>query len=104
MQLSKLIKKLAAFEPAGFPFISLYLNAETNEHGRETYHVWLKKELREREKAYKDNPFEAQRFKNAATRINRYLENEEDPAARGIAIFTSLADESFFEAVQLPLA
>jgi len=104
MQLTNLIKKLASFEPDGFPFISLYLNTEKNEHGRETFQVWLKKELSARQKAYSDNPFEGEKFEKAAARIQDYLENEEHTAAHGVAIFTSLGDESFFEAVQLKVA
>jgi len=104
MKLINLIKRLGAFEPDGFPFISLYANTEANETGHENYRVWLKKELAARSGAYRENAFEAERFAAAAGRINDYLENEADVSANGIAIFTSLGDEIFFEAVQLNVA
>jgi peptide chain release factor subunit 1 len=100
MKLTNLIKVLGAFEPDGFPFLSLYLNAEANETGRENFHVWLKKALSEQGKKYDENPFEAARFDAAAELINGYLEKKEDPSANGIAIFTSLGQD-FFEAAQL---
>lgn len=101
MKLTNLTKKLAGFEPDGLPFISLYLNAESNETGRENYHVWLKKELSEKGKQYKENKFEAGKFEAAAERINEYVENEVDVSSDGLAIFVSLGDEPFFEGVQL---
>src|SRR5687768_11703365 len=101
MRLSNLVKRLAAFEPDGFPFISLYLNAEADETGRDAFHVWLKKELSEKGKEYGENTFEAEKYAAAVERINNYIENEVEPSANGIAIFTTLGDSNFFEAEQL---
>jgi len=56
MKLSKLIKRLGEFEPNGFPFISLYINAENNETGRDTFRIWLKKELSEQGREFADDP------------------------------------------------
>lgn len=104
MKLINLIKKLGAFEPDGFPFISLYLNAEANEVGRENYQVWLKKEFSERGAEYKDNPSESERFSAMTERVADYLQNEAEASANGFAIFTSLGDGDFFEAVQMDIA
>ena len=101
MKLSNLTKRLAAFEPDGFPFISLYINAEADSTGRDNFQIWLKKQLAEKGKEYEENSFEAQRYDEAVQRINDFVDNDVDPAANGIAIFTTLGDTDFFHAVQL---
>lgn len=104
MKITNLIEKLCSFEPDGYPFISLYLNAEANETGRDTFPVWLKKELSEKSQEYNDNAHELERFEKAAKRVNAYVEEEVDPAANGIAIFTNMGDSEMFEVVQLEVA
>ncbi len=42
MKISNLVKELGSFEPDGYPFLSIYLNAEPSETGRDTFQVWLK--------------------------------------------------------------
>ena len=42
MSLSKLTDKLTRSEPSGFPFVTVYLNAEANENGRDAYGAWLR--------------------------------------------------------------
>jgi hypothetical protein len=46
MKLNDLMQKLAAFEPNGFPVLSIYLNAEANQVGRDDFGVWLKESCR----------------------------------------------------------
>ena len=104
MKLTNLTKKLASFEPDGLPFISLYLNAEADDTGRDNYAVWLKKEFSEQGKEYEENSFESEKFAEAVDRINDYLENNVDPSANGIAVFTSVGDGGIFEAIQLEVA
>jgi len=62
MKLNNLMQKLAAFEPGSFPFLSIYLNAEAGEQGRDEYDIWLRKELSEQAKNYADESAEAQSF------------------------------------------
>lgn len=100
MKLTKLINKLASFEPDGYPFLSIYINAEADSTGRDNFKVWLKKQLSEQAALYKDNSDEADRLQTVVERINEYIENEVDAVANGIAIFAGLGDSSFFEAVQ----
>ena len=100
MKLTNLIKKLGAFEPDGYPFLSLYINAEADSTGRDNFQVWLKKQLSEQASIYKDNGEEAGRLEKVTEKINEYVENEVEASANGIAIFASLGDSTFFEAVQ----
>ncbi|MDQ3920061.1 MAG: hypothetical protein M3348_16470, partial [Acidobacteriota bacterium] len=50
--LEKIIDRLADFEPVELPFISLYLNAQANEHGRKDFDRFLRKEFGERAKTF----------------------------------------------------
>lgn len=88
-------------EPDGHPFFSIYLNAEAGQNGRDTFPIWLKKPLSEEEQKYKEDEAQMERFGSAAERIRNFVENEVDPAANGIAIFASMGEAGYFEAVQL---
>lgn len=101
MRLGKLIEKLAAFEPSGFPFITVYLNAEANEHGRDDFGPWLRNELSERAGDYEEESAEEQSFNADVERILNFVEKETDASANGIAIFACSAADDFFETVQL---
>jgi peptide chain release factor subunit 1 len=100
MALTDLLDRLAAFEPTGFPFISLYLNAEPDQHGRDNFQSFVRKEFSERAKTYSANSAERLSFDQDAERILAYLESEVLPEANGLAIFACAAAD-FFEAVQL---
>ena len=41
------LTKLMEFEPAGFPFISIYLNTEPNENGKNDFEIFLRKQLKD---------------------------------------------------------
>ncbi len=101
MKLTNLIKTLGEFEPDGYPFLSIYINAEPNGNGRDVYPIWLKKALSEQGGPYKDNEDELKRFERVVENINAFVEGEADASANGIAIFASMGDEAVFEAVQL---
>src|SRR5688500_4110166 len=101
MTLDELLDRLAAFEPTGFPFISLYLNAQANEHGRTTFDAFVRKEFAERAKSYPPSSAERQSVERDAERIAAYLEKEAQPQANGLAIFACAAADDFFEAAQL---
>ena len=95
------LDELAAFEPDGFPFISLYLNLQPNQHGRDHFMPFVRKEFNERAKSFPKNSLELASFKLAATRIISYLRNEVRPSANGVAIFACAGADVFFKTVQL---
>lgn len=101
MKISNLIETLAALEPDGYPFLSIYINAEPGPNGRDTFPIWLKTELSEQGQRYKDNQTELDRYEKMVERINEFVEKDVDPSANGIAIFAGVGDESVFETVQL---
>jgi hypothetical protein len=44
--LDPLLDRLAAFEPTTLPVLSLYLNTSSDQHGRDDYASFLRKELK----------------------------------------------------------
>jgi peptide subunit release factor 1 (eRF1) len=99
MKLNSLVEKLAAFEPSGAPFISLYLNAEANHRGRDEYETWLKNSIRQEAENYEEESVEALAFSEAVERINTFLDGAQEEA-NGIAIFAEMGG-NFFETTQL---
>ena len=100
MAVNELLERLAAFQPTGFPVISLYLNAQANEHGRATYDAFLRKELGERARTFDPGSAERESFDQDTERITKFLEDEARASANGIAIFACAAAD-FFEGAQL---
>lgn len=101
-----LINRLAAFEPNGYPLISIYLDARANQHGRDQVGIWLKKEIAERTReAGEEESVERQIFQRVGEQILAATENIL-PEANGLAIFASIdsleAEQppSFFEMAQ----
>ncbi len=101
MNLNKLMEKLTAFEPNGFPVLSVYLNAEANESGRDKFQTWLRDELSEHGKDFETESAEAQSFEKDVEHITNFVENEVEESARGIAVFACFGADGFFETVQI---
>src|SRR6476620_8922722 len=100
MTLTDQLERLAAFEPAPYPVISLYHNTQPNHVGRDGFHGFVRKELKARAQTYPARSPERGMLERDLERISRYLENDVQPSANGIAIFACDAGE-LFEAVQL---
>ena len=100
MAVNELMERLAAFQPTGFPVISLYLNAQADQHGRANYDAFVRKELSERAKSFEPGSAERESFDQDAERITKFLGEEARASANGIAIFACAAAD-FFEGAQL---
>ncbi|HWR54572.1 MAG TPA: Vms1/Ankzf1 family peptidyl-tRNA hydrolase, partial [Bryobacteraceae bacterium] len=98
--INNLIDRLSAWEPNGFPVVSLYLNTKADQHGRDNYQAFVRKELKARSKAFAPNSSEGESFEKDASRIQQYLAGELNPSANGAVIF-ACAGADLFEAVQL---
>jgi peptide subunit release factor 1 (eRF1) len=101
MQLDNLIERLAAFEPSHYPVISLYLDGRPDQHGREQYGVFVRKELAGRARGWTDRSPERESFHRDVDRILAWLHEEARPSANGLAIFACAGENNFFEALQL---
>ncbi|MCU1290600.1 MAG: eRF1 domain 3 protein [Acidobacteria bacterium] len=104
MKLNDLVEKLAAFEPTGFPVVSLYLDTKANENGRDDYQIWLKQEIDNLVGDFDEESAEAQSIKADIERIQNFLETEMEESANGVAIFACTGADGFFETAQLDVA
>ena len=100
-QLNEQLNRLAAFEPTGAPVISLYLNTQADQHGRDNYDVFIRREFRDRTRGYSAGTQERESLDTDFERIQQYLATELKPSTNALAIFASSASDGFFEAVQL---
>lgn len=94
------LERLAAFEPAPYPVVSLYLNTQPGSTGRDQFQSFVKKEFSARSETFAAGSPERETLDRDLDRISKYLESELDPAANGVAMFACSAGE-LFEAVQL---
>ncbi len=100
MTLTEQLDRLAAFEPGPYPVISLYLNTQAGQHGRDQHHAFVRKELKARGGTYAPNSPERESLGRDLEKIMRYVERDVQPSANGVAIF-ACAGADLFEAVQM---
>ncbi|MGE5926364.1 MAG: Vms1/Ankzf1 family peptidyl-tRNA hydrolase [Gemmatimonadota bacterium] len=94
------LQKLAALPPSEHPVISLYLNAQPNQHGRDEFERWLDRMVTERAADLPERGAARESFDADVARIRTWLADELDPSTNGIALFACGAN-GLFEAVQL---
>lgn len=94
----QVMERLLEFEAVSLPVISMYLDARVNEHGRDNFLPFVRKELTGRCKSYPQQSEERASFEEDFVRIGRYLEQGAAASAQGIAIFACSAANDFFEA------
>jgi len=100
MAVKEQLDRLAAFEPAPYPVVSLYLNTQPGQTGRDQFHTFVRKEFAARSKTYTTGSPERESLDKDLERISRFLDTEINPSANGVAVFACSAGE-LFEAVQL---
>src|SRR5687767_2976799 len=98
-QLSAKLDRLAAFEAGLFPVVSLYLNTQPDQNGRDHFEPFLRKELTERMRTYPASGPERDSLDKDAVRIREYASGIE-PSVNGIAVFACSGAE-LFETVEL---
>ena len=52
MNLTEQLDRLARFEPAPYPVVSLYLDTRPGQHGRDQFQAFVRKEFRARADTY----------------------------------------------------
>jgi peptide chain release factor subunit 1 len=100
MTLTEQLERLAAFEPAPYPVVSLYLNTQPGQHGRDQHQAFIRKELKGRGRTYPANSPDRASLDQDLEKIARYLETELKPSANSVAIFACSAGE-LFDTIQL---
>jgi peptide chain release factor subunit 1 len=99
--LDPLLDRLAAFEPTALPVLSLYLNTSPDQHGRDAYASFLRKELKAAGRTFPLRSPERTSFERDAERITAYLNDVLRPSSNGVALFACAGADDFFEHVQL---
>jgi len=98
-ELSAQLDRLAAWDAGPFPVVSLYLNLQPDDRGRDRFSTFLRGELDERIASYAAHGPEQDSLTKDAEKIRQYVEAV-DPAANGLALFSSSGSE-LFEAMPL---
>jgi len=93
-QLSAQLDRLAAFDPGPFAVISLYLNTQPDQNGRDHFEPFLRKELAERVRTYPASGPERESLEEDADKIRRYV-GDLQRSANGLAIFACAGAELF---------
>lgn len=93
--------RLVAFPPTTFPVLSLYLNAEPDQHGKDDVDRFLRRELPARARTYEPGSADRESYDRDADRIASWIRDNLRPSANGVAIFACAGQDDFFEAVQL---
>lgn len=99
--LAEQIDALAAFAPTALPVISLYLNTQSDDHGRDQFASFIKKELHTRTMTFAPQSAARASFIRDVDRIEKYLASELRPSTNGLALFACAGEGDFFEALQL---
>jgi peptide subunit release factor 1 (eRF1) len=99
-QLATQLDRLASVDVGPFPVVSLYLNLQPNEHGRDQFEPFLRKELAERVQTYPASGPERDSLEQDAAKIRDYV-SRLDGSVNGLALFTSSGADLF---VAIPLA
>ncbi len=100
----EMLERLLAFKPVPAPVLSLYLDGRADQHGRQNFLPFARKQLTERGKTYPINSLERESFESDFVRIARYLEDGARSSAQGIAIFACSAADDYFEVGQFDAA
>jgi peptide subunit release factor 1 (eRF1) len=100
MAVKEQLDRLAAFAPAPYPVVSLYLNTQPGPNGRDQFQSFVRKEFSARSRTYEPGSPERETLDKDLDRITRFLDDELDAAANGVAIFACSAGE-LFETIQL---
>ncbi len=95
------LDRLAAFEPTSLPVLSLYLNMQPDQHGRDRYDLFLRDAFPRHARSYRSGSPERKSFEEDVHRIDRYLQSDLKPSANGAAIFACSGKDRFFEAIEL---
>jgi peptide subunit release factor 1 (eRF1) len=94
------LDRLLAFEPGTLPVVSLYLNTQADDRGRDNFDQFVRREFSGRAKTWPSGSPERQSFEEDVERIQAWLKDDLTPSANGVAIF-ACSGAGLFETVQL---
>ncbi len=96
------VARLLAFEPTTLPVLSVYLNTQPDQHGRDPdVKSYLQREFQDLARTWPAAAPERQSFDRDTERILAWVDEKLDASANGVALFACSGADDFFEAVQL---
>jgi peptide chain release factor subunit 1 len=98
-QLTTQLDRLASIDTGPFPVISLYLNLQPNQHGRDQFEPFMRKDLADRIATYPASGPERESLDRDADKIRDYV-GTLDASVNGLAVF-ACGGADLFEAVPL---
>lgn len=99
-QLDELLHRLARVQPPPAPVISLYLNTQADERGRDRFFRFVQDELKDRVRGFRGHSGIKPSLERDVARIEEYLRKDLRRETNGVAIFACSAC-GLFEALQL---
>lgn len=97
----QLLLKLADFKPTGLPVVSIYLNTQSDQHGRTPdLQPYLDREFKSLARTWRTGTPERESFDRDTERIRAFIAGNLENTANGLAIF-ACSGEEFFETIQL---
>ncbi|MQA28731.1 MAG: hypothetical protein GEU82_02675 [Luteitalea sp.] len=99
--LSAQLDRLAAVEPGSFPVISLYLNLQPDQRGRDNFELFLRKDFADILRTYQAGGREHASLQRDAEKIRKYVAGV-DKAANGLAVF-ACSGADLFETIPLAI-
>ena len=102
MPLEELMQKLIHATPGQKSFLSVYLDLSPDRSGKKRHTIFLKNRLSEITNLLPAHSTQRSLLAKDIKRIQKYLEEELDPAWKGLALFTCAADDVFVP-VPMPL-
>jgi peptide chain release factor subunit 1 len=94
------LDRLATFDSGPYPVVSLYLNMQPDQRGRDNFELFLRRELTARVRSYRAGSIERDSLDRDVEKIHAYV-TEVDPSANGLAVFACAGADLF---QPLPLA
>jgi peptide chain release factor subunit 1 len=101
-QISAQLDRLASIDTGPFPVVSLYLDMRPDQHGRDNFESFLRKELAERVRTYGVDGPERASLERDADRIRAYVA-EVPASANSVALF-ACSGADLFEPMELAAA
>jgi peptide subunit release factor 1 (eRF1) len=98
--LGNTLRELALFAPTTMPVLSVYLDTRADQHGRNNFSPFLRKELKARAATYPQESPERKSFERDAKRITLWLDTELRPSSNGATVFACSGAGDFFKAIQ----
>jgi peptide chain release factor subunit 1 len=100
-ELTAQLDRLASFDPGPYPVISLYLNLQPDERGRDQFAPFLRKELLDRVRTFATSGPERESLDNDFKKIEAYTETV-PASANGLALF-ACSGGNLFETIELSM-